>query len=568
MPTISIEVIADVARAKRALDDLSGSVSGIEDDLDRLTPYAAAGAAAVTGIGVAAYNAASEAQQAAGAIESVFGRFADQINANARDAATSVGLASSEYQNFATVLGSQLKNMGTPMDQVAGQTDDLIALGADLAATFGGSTADAVSALSSLMRGERDPIERYGVSINQAAIDAQLAAMGLDGLTGAAATNANAQATLALLTQQTSAAQGQFARETDSAAGAAQIASAQWQDASAQLGTGLLPIITRVTTALGGLATWVSNNTTVVTILLGVIGTFSAAILAANAALKIYKATQAAIQVATKVWTGVQAALNLVMSLNPITIVVLAIGALVAAVILAYKNSETFRNIVNKLWSAIKTGAKTVGEWFKYIGQWIANVASRISSSLSGAWNRFWGSVKTGASNVGAWFKYISDWVRTIASNVTGALGAAWNWVLGRWNAFYRGVTSGFNWIISLIRSAKSWINSLFSSSMPGWLRTVTSWFGVASLAPEDGTAPAIARAAALDSTATTMAGLVAPAAFAPSSGGTGLNGSTPTVVNITVEGALDPEAVARQIEGLLTKLGRRRGTVAIGSTA
>lgn len=525
MPTISVRVVTDAST--RDLDNYASKLDRLEGDLDALTGPAAVGAAAITGIGLAAYNAASDAQQAAGGIEAVFGRFASQVNANAQNAATSVGLATSEYQNFATILGSQLTNMGTPMDQVAGQTDELISLGADLAATYGGTTADAVSALSSLMRGERDPIERYGVSINQAALDAQLAAMGLDGLTGSAATNANAQATLALLTQQTSAAQGQFARETDSAAGAQQIANAEWANATAQLGTGLLPTITNVSKGLSGLARWVGQNTTLVSIALGVIGAFSGAILAANAAVKVYRATQVAIRVATVAWSAAQAALNVVMSLNPVALVVLAIAGLIAIVVVAYNRSETFRRIVQNLWAAIRRGAAAAAAGFGSIIRWVQNAVTWVGARLVGAW----------------------DWARSA------------------WNNFYSPISNGLNWIISLLQSAKSWVSSLFSSQMPGWMRTVSGWFGFAAIAPQDDATTAVARAATYG-TPTAMASLVAPAAFAPASGSSSSGSGAPTVVNITVEGALDADAVARQIEGLLTRLGRRRGSLVIGSPA
>src|SRR5690606_36358728 len=106
MPTISVRVVTEAET--RDLDNYASRLDRLEGDLDRLSGPAAGAVAAIGGIGVAAYNAASEAQQAAGAVEAVFGRFASQINSNAQNAATSVGLATSEYQNFATVLGSQL----------------------------------------------------------------------------------------------------------------------------------------------------------------------------------------------------------------------------------------------------------------------------------------------------------------------------------------------------------------------------------------------------------------------------------------------------------------------------
>ncbi|MGW7053138.1 hypothetical protein [Streptomyces sp. NPDC054887] len=61
--------------------------------------------------------------------------------------------------------------------------------------------------------------------------------------------------------------------------------------------------------------------------------------------------------IATKLWTLAMIVFNLVMSANPVVLIVLAVLALVAAVVYAYKNFEWFRDIVNTVWSAIQTAA-------------------------------------------------------------------------------------------------------------------------------------------------------------------------------------------------------------------
>ncbi|CAM5265198.1 hypothetical protein SBADM41S_08314 [Streptomyces badius] len=62
-----------------------------------------------------------------------------------------------------------------------------------------------------------------------------------------------------------------------------------------------------------------------------------------------------AVWVATKLWTLAMIAFNLVMAANPIALIIIAIVALVAAVVYAYRNFETFRNIVDAVWNGIKT---------------------------------------------------------------------------------------------------------------------------------------------------------------------------------------------------------------------
>ena len=508
---LAIKIIADAASARRELDETSSKFDRFEAGLDRATGPALAAVGAIGALGTAAYNSASELQQTTGAVESVFGEYAAQVQSFAADAASNVGLAESQYGSLASVLGAQLKNMGSPMEEVAGQTNDLVGLGADLAATFGGTTADAVSALSSLLRGERDPIERYGVSINQAAVDAELARQGLDGLTGEAAKNAQLQATLALLTQQTADAQGQFAREAGTAAGAQQIANAEYENARAALGEQLLPVVSTITQHLTEFAQWVQENTTLVTIITATIGGLAAGILVLNGIVKT-------VRILTQAWTIAQRALNLVMRLNPIGLVVTAIAALVAGIIYAYNNSETFRNIVNKLWSAIKTGAR-----------WVMNTFVDIARSV----------MRTGSA-------------------VKDGLGAAWDWVADKWDYFYDRIVGGINWVKSLVSDATGLIRNMFSFSMPGWMSTIGGWIGLS--AEDDESADTFARASSTEQQ------LVAPARFAPSAPlAAAAAGGSSQPIQITVHGALDPDSVARQLEGILGRMLRRRGTRSIG---
>lgn len=253
-------IVSITANAKGLNKALGDSTSGLSKFGKIATAVGAAAGVAMIAIGTKAIKSASQLEQNMGAMESVFKSNSKQMEQWANTAASSLGLAKSEYAGLATVLGSQLKNMGVAQDQLGKQTNSLIGLGADLAAQFGGSTSDAVSALSSLLRGERDPIERYGVSINEAAVKAKMAEMGLSGLSGEAEKNAKLQATLALLTQQTADAQGAFARESTTLAGAQQRLAAGTENLYATLGTALLPAATAVTAALGSMVNTIQES--------------------------------------------------------------------------------------------------------------------------------------------------------------------------------------------------------------------------------------------------------------------------------------------------------------------
>lgn len=195
-------------------------------------------------------RAASDLEQAGGSVTAVFGDMSKGIEEFGQTSAETIGIAKGEYQQMAAIFGAQLKNMGVSAAELVPMTNKLVTLGADLAAQYGGSTSDAVEALGALLRGEADPIERYAVGIKKADINARLAAEGMDGLTGAAGKNAELQATLAILWEQTASAQGAFGRETDTLAVQQQKANARFEEAKAQIGDKLLPVWSQFTLLL------------------------------------------------------------------------------------------------------------------------------------------------------------------------------------------------------------------------------------------------------------------------------------------------------------------------------
>lgn len=201
-----------------------------------------------------AKNAASDLQQAIGATESVFGESASKIDEWAKGAADALGLSERSARESLNLIGSQFKNFGFSMDDAMSKGQDLVELGADLAATFGGSTADAVRALSAVFRGEFDSIEKYGVSLRQSEVAQRAVSMGLAKSTTQVSRHAQAQATMAMILEQTADAQGQFAREADTAAGAQARAAAKAENAAAAMGDALLPVYAKVTEVVGTVA--------------------------------------------------------------------------------------------------------------------------------------------------------------------------------------------------------------------------------------------------------------------------------------------------------------------------
>ena len=403
-------VIDAVKRMDAAQDASAGSSGRFSSAMDRVKDSASKTGAAVAAaaekyrmqagvvvgaVGVLAKGAmdyAAEAEQSYGAVEAVFAEHAQGIIDHSKDAAEAVGVSGREYRELSAYMGAMLKNLGLPMDEVAAKTEDLVGVGADLAATFGGTTKDAVEAIGAVMRGETDPIERYGVSIKEADIKAKAAAMGLGDLEGAAGKQAKAQAILALLTEQTSAAQGQFGRETDTAAHKQQVATAKLNDAKEAIGTGLLPVYAAFMDKLAGVSKLIGEHPKLFIVLGGAVAGLAGAVLTLGTVAPIFTAISVAAGAAGMSMWGYVAAQ--VAAVAPIAGIVAAVGAVSVALWAFFTKTEAGKRIWDSLVGAFKTGV----DWLKgvFVAAWdglveamqpVVDFFGRVGDAAEGVWN-------------------------------------------------------------------------------------------------------------------------------------------------------------------------------------
>ena len=210
---------------------------------------ALASAAALAKISKDSIMAASDLSQQFGALDAVFGSNSEQLKTFSKSM-VDYGLSTADAARYAALLGTQLKGLGLEEQDAIARTQKLQILAADLAATYGGTTADAVAALSSTFKGEYNPIERYGVAIRKSDITARVAAKGLGKLTGDTLKAAEAQEAYELILSKTTAAQGQSRREYDTFAAQLQRVNATYENMKASLGSALLPIMEKFAAVL------------------------------------------------------------------------------------------------------------------------------------------------------------------------------------------------------------------------------------------------------------------------------------------------------------------------------
>lgn len=225
----------------------------------------------------------------------------------------------------------------------------------------------------------------------------------------------------------------------------------------------LADILNTVSGAIASATQFVKDHVAVQALLAGAF-TATAAVIGVNAAvnagLAAYNTALAVGQAAVKAYSAVQIALNVILSANPIGIVVVALAGLTAALIYAYQNSEEFRRVVDEAFAAmrdivvtalqvgsaalttfqtvitrtigfIQTFQSNTASAFGAINTVVVGAMTTISSSVNTGWTSINNLITTSISNIQQTitngFNAINNTVETIQGQIQQAINTVWN---------------------------------------------------------------------------------------------------------------------------------------------
>jgi hypothetical protein len=246
LPILSTFNASGVKQAQGALAGLGGVVRGLGASFKS----AALGFVAFQSVqGLADFAAqtvvqARDLERNMRAVGLIFEDVTPKMN-NFIKSANSLGLSQSQAAQASTFLGSVLRGAGFDTERTAVETQKLVTLASDLATVYGYDVTESLTAMTALFRGEYDPIEKFGVAMKQAEVNAVLAAKGLGKLTGQELLNAQQQVRLELLYSRTAKAQGAFAQSAGTLFGEQKRLEGAFADFEARLGQKLSPALTK-----------------------------------------------------------------------------------------------------------------------------------------------------------------------------------------------------------------------------------------------------------------------------------------------------------------------------------
>lgn len=518
---ILIRVGADAAQAVSELSkvdrSLGKTMTASEKMSAGLKKAAIPAAAALTGIVVASVHAAKAAAEDAAAQEHLAGML--KRTTGASDAQ----IASTEdwISKVSLATGVADDDLRPALEKIATATHDItkaqkyLGQAMDISAASGKDLSTVSTAIAKGATGQTAALSKL-----------------IPGLSESAKKSKDFHVIMKELAQTTG---GAAAESADTAAGQYKVLTNQMRELEEELGKALLPVIDALLPILRKLADFAADNTTAIKILVGVVAALAGGILIANAALKVYEATMLIVQAATKTWTAIQWLLNAALEANPIGLAVVALGLLVAALVVAYKKSETFRDIVDGALGAVKTAAQT-----------LAGAFDAVKSAATEAFNwvlNHWKLALFAFGPIGAAIYLISENFDAIkgaattaynfivnnfklASFAFGPIMDAVHGIAGAFNAIWRAV----NRVIEIIKDLIDWLSKIHVPSIhlphiPG------------------------------------LPGRAAPAVYGAARGvGVAPAAATPGGITVNVYGAVDPEGTARAIRRVLVAHDRRQG--------
>jgi hypothetical protein len=319
------------------------------------------------------------------------------------------------------------------------------------------------------------------------------------------------------------------------------------QGVQIQLGRNLFPILTKGAQTLAQVAAFVERNGTVMKPLIATVAGLAAVFWGVTVAQKAWGA-------ATALWTGIQKAaaaaqwlFNAALDANPIGIVIVAIAALTAGLIYAYKHSATFRAIVQGafqgvkiafeiMWVALKAGFNWVKDHWKLILGILTGPIGAAVIFIVSHWNVI-------HSTAIALVAKIKASVAKVKDAVVAPFKAAFDFVMAGWNKI-KGIVDKLGGVISKIGGAINSVGGVIGD-IPGFASGTRSAPSGLALVGERGPELVRFRGGEQVVSASRTSGMLSGSAPVSGRGGG-------VVIEVHFNQPIDPQAAARELRKLL----------------
>lgn len=447
-------------------------------------------------------DAASDLNETINKTQVLFGDAAQSIINWASTAAEKFGQSKQQALDAASTFAVFGQSAGLQGQKLADFATSLTGLASDLASFYNTSPEEAIYAIGAALRGETEPIRRFGVLLDDATMRQKAFEMGLTETTKKALhPQTRALVAQALIFEQTKFAQGDFARTSNGVANQQRILAARLTNVKTAIGSALLPGALKLTTVLSGLIPIAQNLGEGFSRILGPAMEMAAQALgnivnwAREFASKHADQLKGALAgIATLITFKVVPALfamaaGWAAALAPVVAIVGVIASAGFGLVELYKRSETFREIL----------APLIELFNRFTGAMKAVYAAFKSGGFGAAWNELVDQMKNlwpvakqllsdFARNVADWF--VDTFIPAVKRNVPPLVRAMWEWIkdvvppalqqlwawlqaIGGWIA-----NTGGPWLWDKTKTLASALWDWIKDAVPAALEQLGVWLG------------------------------------------------------------------------------------------
>ena len=243
------KTVTNLQRDLERIDSKSNSVSkGFDMSFGKIAGAVGGAYAAVMGFRESfefvgdSIKKASDLAETMNKVNVIFGSSAGAVADFASNAVEQLGMTRQEALDGASTFASFGKASGLAGDALVGFSTNLVQLATDFASFRNTSPEEAIQAIGAALRGESEPIRKYGVLLDDATLKAEAMKLGLYDGTGALDSQAKSLAAYNAILNQSKDAQGDFANTSDSLSNQLKIATASFAELKTEIGQQLQPV--------------------------------------------------------------------------------------------------------------------------------------------------------------------------------------------------------------------------------------------------------------------------------------------------------------------------------------
>lgn len=213
----------------------------------------------IVALGTIAVKNASDLAETMNKVDVAFGDSADSVKKWSKNAIKSFGMAQGTALDMVALFGDMATGMGINQEEASRLATSMTGLAGDLASFKNISQDVAKTALAGVFTGETESLKQLGIVMTEVNLEEFARTKGIKKSIQAMTQQEKIQLRYNFITEASKNAVGDFARTSDSTANRIRMASQQFKELSATLGTQLLPIINKVLGKLSEFMSWVSS---------------------------------------------------------------------------------------------------------------------------------------------------------------------------------------------------------------------------------------------------------------------------------------------------------------------